>query len=372
MTPEAAMRLALAQARRVRGRTFPNPPVGAVVYRGDRVLGRGATRAVGGDHAEVVAIRRALAKHGERGLRGASMAVTLEPCAHHGRTGPCAELVASSGFANVAVGHRDPHAEVAGRGVRRLRRAGVAVDVGVLETECREQHRGFLSVIERKRPFVVAKLATSLDGRIATASGESRWITGPEARAAVHRLRAASDALMVGSGTVLADDPRLTVRRDGRVLHRPLRVVVDSRLRVSPEARVFGGDAPAWVLCAKDAPVRRRAALEGKGARLLALPKAKGKLDLRAALRRLAKEGLTEVFVEGGGGLAAALLRAGLIDELHWFTAPRLLGGDGIAALPPLGVRGLARAPELEECRVRRVGRDMHWVGRLRTRGKAR
>jgi diaminohydroxyphosphoribosylaminopyrimidine deaminase/5-amino-6-(5-phosphoribosylamino)uracil reductase len=361
MTPEAAMRIALAQARRARGRSFPNPPVGAVLYRGDRVLGRGYTRPVGGAHAEVVAIEAARRRHGVRAVRGASLAVTLEPCSHVGRTAPCAELVAAAGLRRVAIGHVDPHRAVAGRGVRRLRRAGIQVSIGVLEAECREQHRGFLSVCRRRRPFVILKLASSLDGRIATAGGESRWITGPEARAAVHRLRARVDAIVVGSGTALADDPELTARAGGRVVHRPVRVVVDSRLRVPASAKLHrGGAGGSWVLCAPRASARRRRALEAVGARLLQVPLRAGHLDLAPALRRLAREGLSEILVEGGGGLAAALIRGGLVDEVHWFAAPRLLGGDGRPAIGPLGLATLARAPELADLRVGRVGRDLH------------
>ncbi|MCH8132665.1 MAG: bifunctional diaminohydroxyphosphoribosylaminopyrimidine deaminase/5-amino-6-(5-phosphoribosylamino)uracil reductase RibD [Myxococcales bacterium] len=181
------MRRALSQARRASGRTHPNPPVGAIVYRGDRVLGRGCTRPIGGAHAEVVAIERAIRRHGARAVRGASLAVTLEPCSHTGRTAPCADRVIDAGLNLVLIGHRDPHAQVAGAGLRRLRRAGLRVEVGILEDECRQQHRGFLSVCERGRPFVSLKLASTLDGRIATAAGQSRWITGPEARAVVSR-----------------------------------------------------------------------------------------------------------------------------------------------------------------------------------------
>ncbi len=221
MNPEEAMRLALAQARRASGRTFPNPPVGAVVFRGDRVLGRGYTRPVGGPHAEVVAIERALRRHGAKAVRGSAMAVTLEPCCHVGRTAPCTEVVARAGLRRVFVGHRDPHRTVAGRGVRKLRGAGIDVHVGVLEAACRAQHRGFLSVCQRGRPFVMLKLASSLDGRIATASGESRWITGAESRAAVHRLRARVDGIVVGSETALADDPELSARRGPRTAQHP-------------------------------------------------------------------------------------------------------------------------------------------------------
>jgi diaminohydroxyphosphoribosylaminopyrimidine deaminase/5-amino-6-(5-phosphoribosylamino)uracil reductase len=355
------MGLALAQARRASGRTFPNPPVGAVVWRGDRVLGRGRTRPVGGAHAEVVALDRAIARHGARTVRGASLAVTLEPCSHTGRTGPCTDRILEAGIARVAVGHRDPHPEVAGRGLRRLRRAGVRVDVGVLADACREQHRGFLSVCERGRPFVSLKLASTLDGRIATAGGESRWITGPEARAAVHRLRGRSDAVLIGGATALADDPALTARRGGRVVHRPVRVVVDARLAVGPDHRMHREPGESWALCTSRAPGTRRRALEKAGVRVLEVAERDGRVDLVRGLRRLAREGLTEVLVEGGGELAAGLLRRGLVDEVHWFTAPRLVGGDGRAALGALDLRSLDLAPALEDARVRKVGRDV-WV----------
>jgi len=359
------MRAALAQARGARGRTWPNPPVGAVVFRGDRVLGRGRTQPPPGKHAEVVAIERALRAHGERAVRGASLAVTLEPCDHTGRTGPCSECVIAAGLARVFVGHPDPHARVCGRGIARLRRAGVAVEVGVLEAECVEQHRGFLSAVLRGRPFVVLKLAASLDGRIATASGESRWITGAPAREAAHRLRNSADAILVGGGTARADDPALTARRGRRVLHRPVRVVADAQLRVPPAARLFrGAPGSAWVLCARSAPAGRRRELSRRGAVLIPTPLQRGRLDLRAALRELARRGLTELLVEGGGELAASLLREDLVDELHWFAAPRLLGGDGRAAVGPLSLRALRDAPALRLLALRREGADLHLIAR--------
>lgn len=367
MTPEAAMRLALRLARRASGRTFPNPPVGAVVVRGGRVIGRGFTRPAGGPHAEVVAIDAARRRHGDAALRGAWLAVTLEPCAHEGRTAPCADLVARVGISRVFVGHVDPHASVSGRGVRILRRAGIDVSVGLLEEVCRAQHRGFLSVCERGRPFVLLKLASTLDGRIATASGESRWITGAAARATVHALRARVDAVLVGSETALRDDPRLTARRGARIVHRPTRVLVDSALRVPPSAKLHADDgAGSSVLCGRAARATRRRALERRGVRVLEVPGRPGGLDLRRALARLAREGLTEILVEGGGRLAAALLRAGLVDELHWFTAPRLLGGDGREALGPLGLRSLAGSPVLGDVCVRRLGDDLYVSGSLR------
>lgn len=366
------MRLALAQARRASGRCSPNPPVGAVLLRGAQVLGRGATQPPGGPHAEIVALRDAVRRHGERSVRGATVAVTLEPCCHHGRTGPCTEALVAAGVARVWAGHRDPNPLVGGGGLARLRRAGVDVRVGILEAACREQHRGFLSLVERGRPFVALKLAASLDGRIATASGESRWISGAAARDRVHALRARTDAILVGAGTARADDPELTARAGSRVRRRPLRLVVDSGLALPRGLRVFtdGYADRTWVLCANDAPAARRRALERGGVRVLGLPRRADGIDLAAALRRLGREGVAEVLAEGGGALAAALLRAGLVDELHWIVSPRLLGADGRPGLGPLGLRRLADAPRLAGARSVRLPRedgafDVYLQGRI-------
>ena len=363
MTPEDAMKLALAQARRALGRAFPNPAVGAVVFRGARVLGRGYTHPPGGPHAEVVALTNARRRVGERALRGASMAVTLEPCCFTGRTGPCTEALADARLKRVLIGHLDPHPRVAGRGARRLRAAGIEVQVGVLEVECREQHKGFICSVERGRPYVTLKLAASLDGRIATARGESRWISGEVARARVHALRSRSDAILVGSGTVLADDPELSARRGRRVVHRPVRVLVDSALRVPASARIYrtANRQETWVVCSRRAPAARRRAVERRSARVLTVRAPGGKLSLAAALARLAKEGLTTVLAEGGGRLAAALLRARQVDELHWFVSGKLLGEDGVPVLGPLGVARLRDAVVLEGLRVRRAGDDL-WL----------
>jgi len=366
MTPETAMRFALRAARRVEGRTHPNPPVGAIVFRGDRVLGRGATQPVGGPHAEVVALAQAHRRVGARGLRGASLAVTLEPCCRVGRTGPCTEAILEARIRRVLIGHKDPHPTVRGAGIRRLRGAGVEIQLGVLEEECRSQHRGFLSVCERGRPFTMLKLAASLDGRIATASGESRWITGPEARAVVHQLRARVDAVLVGSETALADDPVLTARRGARIVHRPQRVLLDSKLRVPESAKLYRqGAERSWVVCGPRAAVSRRRALEALGAHVLEVPTRNGKLNLERAMIQLAGAGMTQVLVEGGGVLAAALLRAGLVDEMHWFVAPRLLGGDGRPALGDLDLDSLALSPQIDR-QVRQVGRDLYIRGPIR------
>jgi diaminohydroxyphosphoribosylaminopyrimidine deaminase/5-amino-6-(5-phosphoribosylamino)uracil reductase len=332
--------------------------VGAVVFRGARVLGRGCTEPPPGRHAEIVALERAARRHGPRALRGASLAVTLEPCSHQGRTPPCSDAVIAAGIARVFAGRRDPHPLAAG-GAAQLRRAGITVQLGVLAEACGEQHRGFVSVVERGRPFVTLKLAATLDGRIATASGESRWITGEAARAHAHRLRAATDAILVGSGTALADDPELTARRGGRVVQRPVRVLADTRLRVPLSARLYRDAARTWVLCAADAPAARRRAVAASGARLLPIRARRGKIPLAAALARLAREGVGTLLVESGGTLAAALLREDRVDELLWYVAPVLIGGDGRPALAPLGVRRLADAPALAVRRVRRLGGDL-------------
>ncbi|MDD9802826.1 MAG: bifunctional diaminohydroxyphosphoribosylaminopyrimidine deaminase/5-amino-6-(5-phosphoribosylamino)uracil reductase RibD [Deltaproteobacteria bacterium] len=356
------MARALALARRAEGRTHPNPPVGAVVLRGGRILGGGSTRPAGGPHAEAVALAAVRRRFGERALRGATLATTLEPCCHHGRTGPCTQAIIEAGMARVWIGHLDPNPAVRGRGVRLLRRAGIAVEVGICEARCRRQHRGFLSVQQRGRPWLALKLAASLDGRIATRSGESRWITGAAARALVHRLRARHDAVMIGSGTARADDPQLTARPGGRRLRAPVRIVVDSQLATPPGARLLcdGDAARTWLLTRRGHSARRRAARSAHGARLVEAPLRAGRLDLRRALGRLAALGLTSVLVEGGGGLAAALLRQGLADELHWFAAPALLGADARPAIGPLALRRLRERRRLCVQEVRRLGADLY------------
>ncbi|MCE2390076.1 MAG: bifunctional diaminohydroxyphosphoribosylaminopyrimidine deaminase/5-amino-6-(5-phosphoribosylamino)uracil reductase RibD [Proteobacteria bacterium] len=350
------MREALGLAARARGRTAPNPLVGALVVRGDRRLASGYHRRAGEAHAEALALERA-----GRAARGATLYVTLEPCAHRGRTPPCVDAVLEARPRRVVVGMRDPDPRTAGRGIARLRRAGIEVAVGVEAEACRDLNRGFVSRLERGRPFTSLKLAASLDGRIATRSGASRWITGPEARAEVHRLRGRVDAIAVGSGTVLADDPELSARRAGRVVHRPRRIVVDSRARTPRTARLLlpeQGSEPAWILTSRDAPRRRRAGLERAGARLIDVGARDGHLNLAAAWRRLARLGVCDLLVEGGGGLAAALLRAKLVDRVHFFTAPLLIGADGAPALDVLGVGALADAVRLGRVRTRRLGAD--------------
>ena len=370
---ERMMRLALRAAARGEGRCHPNPSVGAVVYRGDRVLGRGYTRPPGGAHAEIAAIESVRRRHGDRALRGASIAVTLEPCNFQGRTGPCTDAILEAGLARVVGGCRDPHPKVAGKGFEKLRRAGVEVIRGVLEAECRYQHRGFMSVCEQGRPWVTLKLATTLDGRIATAHGESRWITSPTSRDFVHRLRDADDAVMIGSETALADDPELTVRRAGKAGRDPIRVLLDGRLRVPVTARLLtgAGASRTWVVCRAGARGIRR--LRETVGRVLEVPSTSGgHVDLGRAFQLLAEQGLTRVLVEGGGGLAAALLRADLVDEVHWMLAPILLGADGKPGLGPLELTRLADAVAIDPIRVRRRERDLHVHGLIRRQSGAK
>lgn len=351
---------ALALAARGLGRTWPNPAVGCVLVRGGRIIGRGWTQPGGRPHAE----RRALDQAGD--ARGATAYVTLEPCAHHGQTPPCADALIAAGVARVVTALTDPDPRVAGRGHARLRAAGIPVTEGVLETEARRLNAGFLKRVTMGLPFVTLKLATTLDGRIATASGESRWITGPEARRFVHLLRLTHDAVMVGSGTARADDPDLTARDIGAP-HQPLRLVIDRSLSHSPDSRL-GHSAhahPVWLIHGPGVSENRRGAWQSTGATLLSCPEDSGHLDLRAAFRLLADRGLTRILCEGGGTLGAALIRAGLIDDLIQITAGKLIGAEGVPCLGPLAPAPLAAAPAFQLADQRPLGADVltHWTG---------
>ena len=348
------MALALSLAARGLGNVWPNPAVGCVLVQGGRIVGRGWTQPGGRPHAEA----RALAQAGAA-ARGATAYVTLEPCAHHGKTPPCAESLVAAGVARVVSALQDPDPRVSGRGHDILRHAGIEVQTGVMEAEARAQQAGFLSRIERGRPWVALKLATSFDGRIATASGESQWITSPEARAHVHALRARFDAVMVGGGTARADDPLLTVR-GFTPLRQPVRVVAAARLDL-PRGRLAAsvGEAPLWLLHGGEAPAEARGYWADQGAELIEVPKGANGLAAQAMLSELGSRGLTRVFCEGGGQLAAALLRAGLVDELIGFTAGLALGSEGRAAIGPMGLEHLADAPRFRLMESRPVGADI-------------
>ncbi|MBM3587927.1 MAG: bifunctional diaminohydroxyphosphoribosylaminopyrimidine deaminase/5-amino-6-(5-phosphoribosylamino)uracil reductase RibD [Alphaproteobacteria bacterium] len=351
------MRAALALARRGLGNAWPNPAVGCVLVKDSRVIGRGWTQPGGRPHAETEALRRA----GDA-ARGATTYVTLEPCSHHGRTPPCCEALAEAGITRVVMAMRDPDPRVNGRGLAMLRGAGITVEEGLLEAEARALNAGFFRRIQAGMPLVTLKLASTLDGRIATATGESRWITGKAARREVHALRARHDAILVGSGTVLADDPDLTCRIPGMERVPMLRVVADARLRTPPAARLVQGAqvAPVLIITAPGHAPAAQAPFMAAGADIVTVPAhAGGGLDLPSLLRALGRRGVTRVLAEGGAGLAAALLRQGLVDRLVWFHAPAVMGGDGHPALQGLRLAALSAMPRFRRMAQRVLGDDM-------------
>jgi diaminohydroxyphosphoribosylaminopyrimidine deaminase/5-amino-6-(5-phosphoribosylamino)uracil reductase len=352
----AHMRAALALARRGLGNTWPNPSVGCVIVRDALVVGRAVTAPGGRPHAETAA----LASAGEA-ARGATVYVTLEPCAHWGRTPPCADALIEAGVARVVVALRDPDPRVDGAGLARLRAAGIAVDEGVLQDEATEIAAGFIHRLEERRPLVTLKLASTLDGRIATHGGESRWITAEPARRMAHALRGRHDAIMVGVGTVLADDPDLTCRIPGLRPTPIVRVVADTHLRTPLRARLVASahDTPLWMLVRAGSDPDRVAAFTELGAVLHEVPGSEIGIDLRAGLAALADAGITRLMVEGGAKIAAALLRDGLVDRVAWFHAPGVMGADGWPAAQAFGVQRLAAMPRFVRHRVTPLGDDI-------------
>jgi diaminohydroxyphosphoribosylaminopyrimidine deaminase/5-amino-6-(5-phosphoribosylamino)uracil reductase len=350
------MRAALALARRGLGNSWPNPAVGCVVVKDGRVAGRAVTAPGGRPHAETEAMAMA-----GPAARGATVYVTLEPCCHHGRTPPCTDALIAAGVARVLVAARDCDPRVNGEGIFRLRAAGIAVEEGLLRDEAEEINAGFFLRVRSGRPLVTLKLASTLDGRIATHGGESRWITGAAARRAAHALRGRNDAVMVGVGTARADDPELTCRLPDFKPVPTVRVVADSHLRTSLTAKLVATarDAPTWILASDTADAGRRAALEGTGVTVLRVGASEMGVDLRQGLAEMANRGITRVLVEGGAQLAAALLRADLVDRLAWFHAPTVMGGDGFPAAQAFGVQTLAAMPRFVRQAATPVGEDM-------------
>ncbi len=368
-TPEAWMARALELARRGLYTTDPNPRVGCVLVKHHRLVGEGCHLRAGEPHAEVHALRQA----GEAAC-GATAYVTLEPCSHQGRTGPCAVALVEAGVARVVVAMADPNPAVAGRGLSLLREAGIEVEVGLLEEQARQLNPGFIMRMDHGRPFVRLKMAMSLDGRTAMRSGESQWITGPQARREVQRLRARSSAVLTGVESIIFDNSRLTVRPDQAELdgveliagRQPLRVVVDTHLRMPEAAACLIEPGRTLVATVEGHEPERRARLETAGAEVVALPAdRKGRVDLHALLRHLADvEQANEVLLETGATLAGAMLDAGLVDEMQLFVAPTLLGGDARPLFQLAGIETMAQQRGLEILDIRAVGRDWRIIAR--------
>lgn len=358
---EAYMRRALELAERGRGQVAPNPLVGAVIARGGETVGEGWHQGPGTRHAEVVALDAA----GER-ARGATLYVTLEPCSHLGRTPPCAPRLVEAGVARVVAGMVDPNPLVEGRGMRILRDAGIEVEVGVLEREAAGLNEAFAKHVRTGLPLVTLKMAASLDGRVAARDGSSRWITGEEARADVHGMRAAVDAIMVGAGTAFRDDPALTCRAPGYRGPPKLRVIVDGRGIVPETHRVFDGEAPVLVATTEAAPEDRRGAWRRLGATVLVLEEGSSLVPLERLFAELGKRDVQHVLVEGGPTLAWELVERRLVDRLVLFLAPKLIGGRAApGVLEGEGVPGIAEALPFDIEEVVRVGPDIKVVGRV-------
>ena len=353
---EAFMRRALELAEKGVGYTRPNPLVGAVVVKGGEVIAAGYHARYGGPHAEVMALERA----GEA-ARGADLYVNLEPCVHHGKTPPCVDRIIAAGIRRVFIATRDPNPLVDGKGVKKLRTAGIEVVEGVLREEAERLNEIFFFWIKTKRPFVALKLAMSLDGKIATKTGDSRWITGEEARRKVHELRRRHAAVLVGINTVLADDPQLTVREVTGP--QPLRIVLDSRGRVPLSAKVLQGEAKTLIATTAAMPEGKERALRERGVEVWRLSAREGQVDLIALLARLAGEGIDSLLVEGGGEVAWSFLAQGLVQKVYLFYGALLLGGREIPGVGGPGVGRLTDAFQVRIAAVERLGQDLLVTG---------
>jgi diaminohydroxyphosphoribosylaminopyrimidine deaminase / 5-amino-6-(5-phosphoribosylamino)uracil reductase len=354
-TDHRFMAMALSLGRRGQGKCWPNPAVGCVIVKDGRVVGRGWTQPGGRPHAEAVALSQAGSS-----ARGATVYVTLEPCAHHGETPPCAEALIAAGVARVVGAVEDSDGRVAGQGFAMLTAAGIEVTTGIFAAKAAHDHAGFFLKTENERPMVTLKMASSFDGRSATATGQSQWITGPDARRVVHAMRARHDAVMVGAGTARADDPSLTVRDIG-IDQQPVRVVVSRHLDLpllSQLART-ANTVPVWLCHGSGADIERLKAWEGLGARLIPCGMQGVQLDAADVLHQLGQAGLTRVFCEGGGALAASLLAADLVDELVGFTAGLAIGAEGLPVIGAMGIEKLAAAPRFKLVETRVVGPDI-------------
>ena len=360
MDDEFWMRRALRLAEKGRGRTSPNPMVGAVLVKDGKTVGEGYHVKAGEPHAEILA----LGKAGDQ-AKGATLYLNLEPCTHYGKTPPCAPAVIEAGVDKVVVGMEDPNPLVKGKGVASLKQAGLDVSVGTLENECRKLNEAFCKYILQGEPFVILKVAATLDGKLATRNGESKWITGEDSRRFVHRLRNQVDGVVVGIGTVLKDDPMLTARiRRGR---DPYRIILDSRLRVSEKAKVIDLDPSKTIIATTGmAPREKIEILEKKGVRILIIDSKLGKVDLKACLIKLGELGMTSLLVEGGNQINGSFLDENLIDKILLFFSPKLIG-DPLAPgiFSGAGVASLKEAISIKDLKVRKMGEDLLFEGYL-------
>ncbi|MFL5345186.1 MAG: bifunctional diaminohydroxyphosphoribosylaminopyrimidine deaminase/5-amino-6-(5-phosphoribosylamino)uracil reductase RibD [Hyalangium sp.] len=359
---EFFMRIALEEATKGLGRTSPNPAVGAVLVKGGRIIARGFTQPAGQAHAEVMALRAA----GPR-ARGADLYTTLEPCNHYGRTPPCTLAILEAGVRRVISASWDPNPKVNGKGIAKLRRHGVEVLTGVLEQEADWLNRAFFKAIGTGMPYVTLKAAVTLDGKLATATGDSRWVTGEPARAWVHQLRNRVDVILVGANTVRLDDPQLTTRLPGGGGRDAVRVVVDSHLSLKPKHTVFTQRSKAkTVLATLEAPEGRKARrFTEQGVEVWQVREKRGRVDLKALLARIAQQGLNHVLVEGGAELYGSFLRERLADELALFLAPKLVGSQGLSWSGELGVKLMSDALALKNVTFERLGEDLLLQARL-------
>jgi diaminohydroxyphosphoribosylaminopyrimidine deaminase/5-amino-6-(5-phosphoribosylamino)uracil reductase len=361
---ETYMKMALELAEQGRGWTSPNPMVGAVIVKDGQVVGKGFHRAAGEPHAEVHALNDA----GEK-ARGATLYVSLEPCNHDGRTPPCTHAILKHGIRRVVAGMKDPNPAVTGGGMAFLKSRGLDVTIGVCENLCRRLNEAFIKYVTTSLPFVILKCAATLDGSIATHTGDSKWITNVLSRHFVHELRHAVDAIMVGIGTVLKDDPQLTTRLEGRRGADPMRVILDTHLSIPPDARLLHlqSASDTLIVTGRDASAEKRSRLEKPGIRFLALDHDRGKVDLSALMKELGKLEVTSLLIEGGSTLNGSALRAGIVDKIHLFYAPKLCAGQGIPVCGGPGVRLMEQSIRVADLSVHRFGDDVMIEGYLKS-----
>jgi len=355
-TPEEYMWLAIKLALKAQGQTSPNPLVGALIVKNGTIVGRGFHCQAGTSHAEINALTEAVNK-----AQGAELYLNLEPCSHFGRTPPCVDAIIQKKIMKVFVGMVDPNPLVRGKGIRRLKEAGIEVTTGILEKECRKLNEVFIKYITTKRPFVILKAAASLDGRVAAESGDSQWITNEKSREYVHQLRSTVDAVLVGIGTVKKDDPQLTCRLKNRKGKDPIRIVVDSTLSISPKAKVLNLNSQALTIIATTpkASLQKRALIEKKGARVLVIT-SKDRVDLRLLMEILGKEEITSVLIEGGSEINTSALQSGIVDKVLFFYAPKIIGGKQAPLM--VGGKGIARVKDalvLHNITTQRFGDDV-------------